>query len=365
MKISLNKLSIPSGTSLFLWPSVVLLMFFAIFPLVVSLWLSFSRITLLGGFEISFAGLDNYAKLFTGSQSDRLFGVFETPSIIGWVGLGIVVALLSYWLVRYSLSTERTIFGLFIRVVLASLATLLAWLVASTLTGEGRAGSLVVTLLFVYVGVVVQYLLGLGLALLASNISVGRRMFRVIFLIPMMMTPIGIAYTFRMITDSTVGPLAPVFQALGFEEFALTVTTWGARSAIVISDTWQWTPFMFIVLLSAIVSQPTEPLEAAKIDGAGRFKTFWHITLPAILPVSTALLMIRMIEAYKLIDLPRILTGGGPGLASDTLTLFAYDLWRTVDIGTSASVAYILLILVTVTTLAFVHFARRKVTDQT
>ena len=190
-------------------------------------------------------------------------------------------------------------------------------------------------------------------------------MFRVIFLIPMMMTPIGIAYTFRMITDSTVGPLAPVFQALGFEEFALTVTTWGARSAIVISDTWQWTPFMFIVLLSAIVSQPTEPLEAAKIDGAGRFKTFWHITLPAILPVSTALLMIRMIEAYKLIDLPRILTGGGPGLASDTLTLFAYDLWRTVDIGTSASVAYILLILVTVTTLAFVHFARRKVTDQT
>ena len=69
MKISLNKLSIPSGTSLFLWPSVVLLMFFAIFPLVVSLWLSFSRITLLGGFEISFAGLDNYAKLFTAAKA--------------------------------------------------------------------------------------------------------------------------------------------------------------------------------------------------------------------------------------------------------------------------------------------------------
>ncbi len=348
---------------MFIWPVIAILMFFAIFPLVVSLWLSFSRVTLLGGINIEFIGTDNYAKIFSGSQSERFLGFLSGPSIWGWVILGLSIAGLLYWLVRYTAGVDRTILGMIMRTLIAVMGALLIWLLAITLTGSGRPGSLVITLIFVYLGIAVQYLLGLGLAILASNITRGKRLFRVVFLIPLMITPIGIAYTFRMMTDSIIGPLAPIFGLFGLQDFAWIASPWGARIAIIIADSWQWTPFMFITLLSALASQPQDPLESAKVDGANRFQSFWYITLPAILPISTALLMIRMIEAYKIIDLPRILTGGGPGLATQSLALHAYDLWRALDVGVSSAVGYVLLVVVTGTVLVFVNLARRKVTE--
>jgi multiple sugar transport system permease protein len=104
-------------------------------------------------------------------------------------------------------------------------------------------------------------------------------------------------------------------------------------------------------------------MEAALVDGANRWQVFWHITLPQILPVSTTLILIRMIEAFKIVDLPNVLTNGGPGTATESMTLHAFIAWRTLDLGGSAAIAYMLLFLVTFLSMSYVNILRRRVVE--
>jgi multiple sugar transport system permease protein len=265
--------------------------------------------------------------------------------------------------VRYINRRKRSVGGLIGRVVAYILGGLLVWVLVSTLSPGGRPGTIVVTLLYVFVGIAFQYLLGLGLAVLTTQRLPGRRFFRVIFLLPMMITPVGVAYMFRMLTDTDKGPFQPIWQALGLGLYSWVTDPWGARAAVLIGDIWQWTPFMFIVLLAALEGQSVELIEAALVDGANRLQTFWHITLPQILPVSTTLILIRMIEAFKIMDLPNVLTNGGPGTATESMTLQAFITWRALDLGGSASIAYMLLFLVTFIGLAYVNMIRSQVAE--
>lgn len=350
--------------SLFIWPAVGILLFFAIFPLVVSLWLSFSRIKFVkGGVEIVNVGLANYRKILFGSEQDRLLGVMATPNLFGWVFFGFIVAALILLMVNYVRHERVTLLGFVLRFALNIFLGALAWLTATTVFSAGRPGALMVTLIYVFVGIALQYLIGLGLALLTAQQLRGRRFFRIVFLLPMMITPVGVAFMFRMLTDTVVGPFAPVWKAIGLSGVSWVNNPWGARAAVIIGDVWQWTPFVFIILLAAIEAQPQEPIEAAIVDGANRRQIFGYITLPAILPVSTALILIRMIEGFKIVDLPNVLTNGGPGTATESLTLSSFVFWRTLDIGGSAAIAYILLVIVTVISVAFVNLVRRRTTE--
>jgi multiple sugar transport system permease protein len=117
---------------------------------------------------------------------------------------------------------------------------------------------------------------------------------------------------------------------------------------------------MFIVLLAALEGQDQEVQEASLVDGASRWQTFRHISFPAIVPVSTTIVLIRMIESFKIIDMPNILTGGGPGTATQSLTLESYLDWRTLNLGRSAAIAYLLLIVVTVVATMYLSFVRRR-----
>jgi len=99
------------------------------------------------------------------------------------------------------------------------------------------------------------------------------------------------------------------------------------------------------------------------MDGATTWEAFRHITLPAILPVTTTIVLIRLIEGFKIIDMPNILLGGGPGTATQSLTLQAYIDWNTLNLGRSAAIAYLLLILVSVVATVYVSFVRRRVTE--
>lgn len=202
-------------------------------------------------------------------------------------------------------------------------------------------------------------MLGLGLALLASLSLPGRRFFRVLFLLPMMITPVGIAYMARMITDTSQGPLTPVFEAVGLAGWSWVNDPWLARLMVILADTWQWTPFMFIVLLAAIESQDVQVVEAAQVDGANQRQVFRHVTFWAILPVSVTVILIRTIEAFKIIDLPNVFTRGGPGTASESLTLQAFFDWRSLNLGRASAIAYTLVIIVTVFAVAYVRLARR------
>ena len=347
----------------FIWPSVIIVLLLSIFPLFASLTLAFGKLVFQKGeVKVDFVGLSNFTTLFFGTERTHLLGLTRTPTPLGWLVLIIVVAAVVGALARSLSRGTVGVGGAVLRVAVALFAIGLAALVAQTMLSDGgRPGSLVVTLFYVFAGIAVTYVLGLGLAILTVQPLRGRRFFRVVFLLPLTITPIGVGYMFRMMTDTGKGPLEPLFAALGLSQYTWVTDPWAARIAVVIGDAWQWTPFVFIVLLAALEGLDQEVREAAVVDGASRWGAFRHITWPAILPVSVTIVLIRMIEGFKIVDMPNILTGGGPGTATESLTLEAYMDWRTFNLGSSAAIAYILLILVTVIASVYIGWTRRWV----
>ena len=347
----------------FIWPSVIIVLLFSIFPLFASLTLAFGKLVFQKGeVNVDFVGLTNFTTLLFGTERTHLLGLTRTPTPLGWLVLIVVVAAVVGALARSLSRGTVGVGGAVLRVAVALFAIGLAALVAQTMLSDGgRPGSLVVTLFYVFAGIAVTYVLGLGLAILTVQPLRGRRFFRVVFLLPLTITPIGVGYMFRMMTDTGKGPLEPLFAALGLSQYTWVTDPWAARIAVVIGDAWQWTPFVFIVLLAALEGLDQEVREAAVVDGASRWRAFRDLTWPAILPVSVTIVLIRMIEGFKIVDMPNILTGGGPGTATESLTLEAYLDWRTFNLGSSAAIAYILLILVTVIASVYVGWTRRWV----
>ena len=350
-----------SSSSLYLLPAIVVVLFLSIFPLIISLYLSLANIKFVrGGFEITFEGLANYRKLFFGSGQRHFLGRFGTQNLLTQIILLVMIAASIYWVLRHVATKGFTLVGTLVRASIAFIGLALVWLVIITNTSGGLPGTLVVTIIFVLTGVIVQYLIGLSLALLLTQKLRGKRFFKVVFLLPMMITPVGIGFLFRMMTDTVQGPIAPLWEALGLRDYSWTQSPIGARSAVIIGDTWQWTPFVFIVLVAALEGVPREPIEAALVDGATRWQVFRYVVMPELVPVSTTVILIRIIEGFKIIDMPQVLTRGGPGTATESVTLQAFNSWRALDLGGSAAMAYTLLFVVTFTTLVFVNFVRKR-----
>jgi len=305
------------------------------------------------------------------NEGDLVFAAeFATPEKINFMakhGRGLICLTLTEdhcKQLNLPLMVRENAGALALRLVGGLLLVAFVGLLVQTLASDGgRPGSVVVTLIFVFVGIALQLTLGLGLAMLAVQQVPWRRFFRILFLIPLTITPVGVGYMFLMMTDTSKGPFEPLWVAFGLRNFTWVTDPWLARLAVVIGDTWQWTPFVFIVLLAALESLDQEVREAALVDGASRWQSFRHITAPAILPVTTTIILIRIIEGFKIIDMPNILLGGGPGTATQSMTLEAYLDWNTLNLGRSAAVAYLLLILVSIVATVYVSFVRRRVTD--
>jgi multiple sugar transport system permease protein len=350
---------------LFIWPAVLLILVLSIFPLVASIALSLSKLAFhQGGIDLKLVGFANYQQLLFGLERSHFLGVLKAPSPLGWAIVIATFALSAYAWIRAARSGRFRPIGLALRAIGGALLVGFVYLLVQALVSDGgRPGALIVTLIFVFAGIFLQYALGLGLAMLAVQQVPWRRFFRIVFLIPLTITPVGVGYMFLMMTDTSKGPLEPIWVSLGLRNFTWVTDPWLARLAVIIGDTWQWTPFVFIVLLAALESLDQEVREAALVDGAGRWQSFRHITMPAILPVTTTIVLIRLIEGFKIIDMPNILLGGGPGTATQSMTLQAYIDWNTLNLGRSAAIAYLLLILVSVVATIYVGFVRRRVTD--
>ena len=349
-------------------PAILVVLAMSVFPLLVSLYLALSRVKIAaGGFEISWVGTANFAKQLVGREQRHLLGKIGDPTWFGWLIFGVVVLLLLFNLVRFVQQHGFQLGKIIGRIITIILTLAATWLLVHTFfstetdgISSGLPGTLLVTLYFVFGGVTLQYFIGLGLALLATQDLAGKRFFRVVFLLPMMITPVGVAYLFRMVADTSKGPLVPFFDLMGLADYAWAASATGARTAVLLADVWQWTPFIFIVLIAALEGQSREQIEAALVDGATSWQVFRYITWPAILPVSTTVVLIRVIEAFKIIDLPQVMTNGGPGTATETLTLQAYNAWKALDFGGSAAVAYILLFVVTFVGLNYVNIIRNE-----
>lgn len=218
-----------------------------------------------------------------------------------------------------------------------------------------------VTLVFVIGAVGMQYLLGLGIALLLNQEIRFRRFFRVAFLLPMMLTPAAVGYVGRMLLNESMGPLNHIIKSLGGPVVQWISNPALALPSLMLVDTWEWTPFMMIVLLAGLQSLPPEVFEAARVDGANEWQTFRYITFPMLLPVSTTVILIRALEAFKLFDIVAVITGGGPGTATETVTLYAYLVgMKNGNLGYASAIAYSLLIMVTIFSLVFLNSLRRR-----
>lgn len=218
-----------------------------------------------------------------------------------------------------------------------------------------------VTLTFVVGAVALQYCVGLGVAMLLNQEIRFRRFFRVVFLIPMMLTPAAVGYVGRMLFNESMGPINDIIKHLGLPVVKWVSSTSMALPTLILVDTWEWTPFLMIVLLAGLQSLPPEVFESARVDGASDLQIFRHVTFPMLLPVSLTVILIRALEAFKLFDIVVVMTGGGPGTATETVTMYAYLVaMKNGNLGYASAIAYSLLIMVTIFTMLFLNNLRRR-----
>lgn len=349
------------SSKVFILPAVIVILAFSIFPLIVSAYLSLTRFRLApGGFELRWAGFRNFDRLLFGSEQYHFLGTFGAVGWFGWIVMLGGAGLIIWWLVRYWISGRARVLGTIGRLITATVGFGIIVLATVTLSDGGAFGSLMVTLFYVTVGCSIQFAIALGLALLCAKPIRGRAFFRVVFFMPLMVTPVGIAYMFRMLADMSKGPLEPIWSLFGFADVAWANDAWAARMVVVIGDSWQWIAFIFIVMLAALESQPRDQIEAAQLDGAGPWQVFRDVTWPTIVPVAATVMLIRVIEAFKIIDLPNVLTNGGPGIATESMTLHAFFAWRTQDLGGSAAIGYMLLFVAVVICVSFFNLVVQR-----
>jgi multiple sugar transport system permease protein len=339
----------------FIAPAVILILIFAIFPTFYSVVFALSRVKFTAnGLNFRFNNFQNFLKQFVGNEQITLLGRLEGLSVLGWMFFLAIAAYALWWL--YKAIGKTTWVGMIGRLITASAAVWIAYLFSSTLLSGNAWGYMLTTLFYVIVGCSIQFVIGTGLAFLCSQPIVGKSFFRVLFFIPLMITPLGVGYAFKMILDITKGPFQPFWEWIGLRDWAWSTDAWAARWFVVVGDSWQWIPFIFICMLAALENVPRDHVEAAQVDGASSVQIFREITWPQIVPVAATVVLIRMIEAFKTVDLPNIMTSGGPGIATESMTLHSMFLWRANDIGSSAAVAYLLLILTVIICSSFFNF---------
>lgn len=306
---------------IFLSPTVFLLLLFSIVPLVWSLGISFTTIR---GSNIDAA--------------NRAAAAGETVEATGFLGLGFDLTFDNYTRMlrdeRFQISLRNTMF-------------------------------------YVFVGVTIQYVMGFVLAILLNKKFRGRWFFQTIFLLPMMITPVAAGYLGRMMFDPSLAPLAQLIRVVGdgvgnlIGQDLNVVVPWLTQAAwapwtIILIDSWQWIPFMMMILLAGMQAIPEEIYEAGRVDGATGWNLFWRITFPLMLPVSTTILLIRGLEMFKIVDIVRVATGGGPGSSTESIVMYVGTVaLEFQDYSYAAAISYVVLIMVIVFATLLLTVARR------
>ena len=210
-------------------------------------------------------------------------------------------------------------------------------------------------MVYYVLAVLVQYAIAFALALLLNAEIRARKFFRVAFLMPFMLSPVAVSWMIgKSIMEYRFGPAATLARLLGWNNPAFFASPWIARLSIMAMDAWVSIPFVMILLLAGLQALSKEILEAAKVDGASPWQSFWQIVFPLMLPVSVTAIVLRIIFELKLADIVINVTAGGPGGATDTVSSFIYREYRdrsNVGYGTMLAEFYLVIIIVFVTVL--------------
>jgi len=219
--------------------------------------------------------------------------------------------------------------------------------------------ALKMTVYFVGAALIIELMLGLGIALLINEEFKGQYLVRLVLMLPLAATPVAVSYMWRIMYNPTQGIINYFLRLLHLPSWSGIFDYITAMPSIIIVDIWQWTPFMSLIILAGLMSLPQEPIEASRVDGATPNQTFWYVTLPLLKPVIAVGILLRTIDLFKTFDIIYALTGGGPGRATETLNVHIYlSAFRSLEIGYATAMTLIALIIITILCTVFIRIAR-------
>jgi multiple sugar transport system permease protein len=219
------------------------------------------------------------------------------------------------------------------------------------------------TVTYTGLSVIVQFLLGFGLALAVKK-ALDRRLkgiefARVVLMAPLVIAPLMVGFYFRLIYSPQFGILNLILGKLGLPQPLWVHSPQLALLSLVGADTWAWTPFVFTLMLSGLLALPRDVSEAASIDGASGWQTLLYILVPILKPVILVVTLMRTIDSIKYLDLVYVITRGGPGAATEILSFFAYRTgFNEFEMGQSAAIAYVELLIILVLTVLLIRISR-------
>jgi len=217
---------------------------------------------------------------------------------------------------------------------------------ADLIASDRFVNSLKVSLLLVLFALLVEYILGLGLALILNRQFRGRRIFRTIFILPMVLAPIIVGIQWRYLLSGNFGIINYVMFQLGVDPPAFLSDPKYGLPILVLVDSWMYVPFVSLILLAGLQQIPQEVQEAAEVDGAGSLARFWNITLPLLGSSTAIVLLLRGTEIFRTFDVVYVLTGGGPGRSTEVLGILLYRIaFGEGNFGMAAALAVIISIL--------------------
>jgi len=224
------------------------------------------------------------------------------------------------------------------------------------------------TLVFGFWVVTLEMLIGVGLALLLEKAVRGATFFRTIFVMPLMIAPVVVGLIWRYLLDARngivnyyltqIGEAIPFLQGYGFEAQAWLGDPQLAMVSIIVSDVWQWTPFVFMIVLAGLQGLPGDVMEAAYIDGANWFRMTWHVKLPMMRNILLIALLMRIIDVFRALEVIFVMTGGGPGASTRVLSLTLFQTAFTGrDLGYASTIALLLSVILIVFSIVLLWFS--------
>ena len=215
------------------------------------------------------------------------------------------------------------------------------------LTDEGVRESLWVTFRFGFWTITIEMVLGVTLALLLEKPIRGASVFRTIFILPLMVSPVVVGLIWRYLFDARIGWINYYLGMIGIEPQVWLGDPELAFFAIVFTDIWQWTPFIFIIVIAGLQALPSEVLEASRIDGANWWQHILFVKLPMIKSILVIALLMRLIDVFRALEVMYILTGGGPGRSTELLSLHIYNrAFETQQLGFASAISVLLIAIV-------------------
>lgn len=215
------------------------------------------------------------------------------------------------------------------------------------------------TFTFTIGAVAIETVLGVAIAVLVSREFFARGLVRTLFLLPMVATPVAIALVWRLMYEPNLGVFNNILERIGLPPSDFVANSDRALWYLMVVDIWQWTPIIILIVGAALAAQPTDVYEAAAVDGASGWQTFWRITLPMIRPAIVVAMAFRLIDALKTFDIIWVITQGGPGFATETLNIYVYkQTFEAQNLGYAASMLNVFFAIVVASALFVLRFRR-------